>query len=436
MLGLIRSCFASLLVFPFLAHPGAAQTPDTATAALREVHVDGMKLLTEAQIVDLSQLTLGTQVGRKELQTGADHLVQSGLFAKVSYNFQTRGDGVHLTFHVEESPRIPVYFDNVPWFTDAELGDAIRKTLPFFDGTLPEAGNVVEQAAGVLKDLLAARGMNVAVEHQVLASPLSDNSVQEFRIEGASLQISRIEFSDPDLLSSRVVQQHLSEIRGKAYSRMAIDLFLAEQIRPVYLQQGYLHAKLGPPEVRLTGNPNQKLPDQIPVYVPVTPGALYHWKGVEWKGNALLSSFTLTDLMRLKPGDVANGMTIEGGWERVSEEYAHRGYLDAKVDPVLSYDNEAHVVSYAVIIQEGVQYHYDTMLITGMSLAGERKIREAWTIKQGDIFDKAQFEQLLSKLQSHREEIFKDLPANYREVGHWLQTDAGKGTVEVLLDFK
>jgi hypothetical protein len=28
------------------------------------------------------------------------------------------------------------------------------------------------------------------------------------------------------------------------------------------------------------------------------------------------------------------------------------------------------------------------------------------------------------------------LPVHYDSVGHWLQTDAGKGTVDVLLDFK
>jgi len=32
--------------------------------------------------------------------------------------------------------------------------------------------------------------------------------------------------------------------------------------------------------------------------------------------------------------------------------------------------------------------------------------------------------------------VFKDLPIHYDTVGHWLQTDPAKGTVDVLLDFK
>jgi len=58
-----------------------------------------------------------------------------------------------------------------------------------------------------------------------------------------------------------------------------------------------LRAKLGPAEVRLASDPSQKLPSQIPVYVPVIPGDVYHWKEVRWSGNALVSEFTLSGLI-------------------------------------------------------------------------------------------------------------------------------------------
>ena len=76
------------------------------------------------------------------------------------------------------------------------------------------------------------------------------------------------------------------------------------------------------------------------------------------------------------------------------------------------------------------------MVITGMSLAGERLIRDAWPLKPGDIFDKKLFEQLLTRLEIHRDTVFKEMPIHYDIVGHWLQTDPAKGTVDVLLDFK
>jgi outer membrane protein assembly factor BamA len=418
------------------ARPAFAQSPAAGSAPLREVHAEGAKVLNEAQIVSLAGLQPGSQVGKGDLQAAADRLIQSGLFVKVNFNFLARSGGVFVTYHVEESPRLPVYFDNMPWFADSELADAIRKTFPYFDGTLPEAGAAVDRAGDAVKELLTSHGLRAAVEHAVIPNPMGEGNVQEFHIEGAPPQIATVEFSDSSLLASKAVQQHLSEIRGKAYSRMAIDLFLAEAIRPVYLQQGYLRVKLGPPEVRLTGNPNQKFPERIPVYVPVVPGAVFHWREIHWSGNTVLSEFTLGGLLGAKSGDIANGMQIEEGWDRIREEYGHHGYLEAKLDPVATYDDQAHTASYAVSVQEGIQYNFGRIVLTGLSLAAERKLYAAWPIASSNLFDKIKFEELLVKLQSHREQIFGELPVHYETVGHFLQTDPGKRTVDVLLDFK
>ena len=437
MIPRFRTPLGTVLLFLVpVGFPSSAQTPDATSSPLREIHALGEKLLTEAQVVAMTGLTPGAQIGKNDLQSAADKLVQSGLFAKVSYNFQTKVAGVFVTYHVEESPRIPIYFDNLPWFTDSALGDAIRAKCPFFDGWLPEAGAAVDQAVDAVKELLASRGVQGSVEHIVVANPTGEGNVQEIRIEGAALQIGKLEFSDPALTASKAVQQHLSEILGKPYSRMTIDLFLAEAIKPIYQQKGFLSAKLGPPEVRLMSDLDQKLPSQIPVYVPVSPGDIYRWQQIRWTGNTLVSEFALSALLGIKHGDVADGLQIEAGWDRVREEYAHRGYLEAKVDPAPAYDEHTHTVSYSVTIHEGSQYRFGKMILTGISPAAERKLHAAWPIAAGDIFDKEEFEELLAKLQTHQEQVFGELPLHYENVGHWLQTDASKGTVDVLLDFK
>ena len=425
---LLFTAFLAILVSPLL---------HAQTSTLREVRVEGAKHLTEPQIVSLTGLAPGSQVGRKELQDAADALVRTGLFAKVNFKYDTHNDNLVVTFHIEESPRLPVSYDNFPWYSDSELDEALRKELPFYDGHLPEAGQVVERAAAVLKTFVSARDPNVEISHQVVLSPLSDGSEQQFTVQGPVPKIAKLEFGDPKLTEDLAVKAHIAEIVSRPYSRMTINVFLAEQIRPIYQQQGFLQAKIGPAEVRLSGDPSQqKLAEQIPVYVPCVPGTIYRWKGVEWKGNTVVSSITLTNAMGLKPGDVANGQGIEGGWERVREEYGQRGFLEAKVTPVASYDDAAHTTSYEVSIVEGPVFHYGSMTISGMSLAGERMIREAWTIQPGNLFDKKVFEDFLYRLESHRETIFKELPVHYDTVGHFLQTDPAKGTVEVLLDFK
>ena len=406
------------------------------TANLKQIRATGMKTFTEAQVATLSGLQVGTEVGRKELQDGADVLLRSGLFSKVVYKFDTHNNDVTVTFEVAENRRLAVAYDNFPWFDDAELSEAIRKDLPFYDGALPEGGTVVDLAGNSLASFLSAHGLKAEVEHFVLANPLLDAPEQEFQIVGVTQTIASVEFSDASLASNLAVQQHLSEVRGQPYSRLKIDIFLAESIRPIYLEKGYLRAKIGPAAVRLSGNPNGKFPEAIPVYVPSTPGAVYHWKEAAWHGNKVLSADVLDRALRVNPGELANGMAIEGGWDRVREAYGQQGYLEAKVDPVASYDDQAHTVSYSVAITEGQQYRYHEMTITGMSSTGEGMIRDAWPIKPGEVMNKSVFEQFLTRLESHRDTIFKDLPVHYDTVGHWLQTNPDNGTVDALLDFK
>ncbi|MDP9339338.1 MAG: hypothetical protein M3P45_10765 [Acidobacteriota bacterium] len=426
--------FVLVWLVAFATRPALAQNAETAT--LKSIRADNLKHLSEPQVTALAGLSIGAAVGKPDLQAAADRLVQTGLFSNVNYSFQSRDDGLYLTFKLLEAPRVPAYFDNFPWFADSELADAIRKVLPFYDGTLPEGGAAVDQVAAILTDLVASRGMHTVIEHQVIANPLGEGTVQEYRIADVVLQISRLEFGDPALASSKALQQHLGEIQGKAYSRMVVDLFLAEQVKPIYLERGFLRVKLGPPEIRLRGNPNQKLPDQIPVFVPVIPGAVYNLKGAQWSGNTLLSVFTLDGSLGVKPGAVANGMALENGWDQIREQYGHQGYLDANVEPLAEFDEQAHTVTYVVTIREGRPYKMSKLVVTGLSPGAERRLRAAFPNLSGEIFDKQKFEDILSKLEVHREQIFVDLPVHYESVGHWLQRDESTLTVDVLLDFK
>lgn len=435
-----RSRFAALvamLLGVISAGTAKAQTPAPTTAQLHEIRAEGEKSLTADQVMALSQLQIGSQVGKADLQAAADRLLQTGLFAKVNYSYQTKAEELTVTFQLEDSPRVPIYFDNLAWFGDDELQDTIRKKLPFFNGTLPESGSAVDQATDAIKELLASHHLDVTLTHELLANPIGEGNVQAFRVEESTFRIASVAFSDPSAAASHAVQQALADsVKGKPFSRMTVDMFLSEQMRPFYIQKGFLRVKLGPPEVHLTGDPNKKLPEELPVFVPIKTGPVYRWKDVQWTGNAVLSTITLTNDIGLKSGDVADGMQIEAAWDRIREAYGQRGYLDAKVEPVATYDDQATTVSYAVSIVEGSEYHYNALVLTGLSPAGERRLKQMWPFADGAVFDKMAFEKLLTKLQTRPADVFGDLPLHYETVGHWLRTDTSKHQVDVLLDFQ
>jgi hypothetical protein len=76
------------------------------------------------------------------------------------------------------------------------------------------------------------------------------------------------------------------------------------------------------------------------------------------------------------------------------------------------------------------------MIVTGLSLDAEKRLRQTWKIAPGQVFDDSYFEQYAKLLAKPSREIFGDLPVHYMEFGHLLRPDAARHTVDVLLDFK
>src|SRR6476646_9613120 len=119
MLRLLQSGLGLLVSSSFIPMlPARAQAPVPATAVLHEIRVEGLKTLSEPQVIALSRLEKGSQVGKADLQAAADRLLQTGMFAKVNYNFKTRNEELTLTFQLEEARRVPIYYDNLPWFSE------------------------------------------------------------------------------------------------------------------------------------------------------------------------------------------------------------------------------------------------------------------------------------------------------------------------------
>jgi len=72
-------------------------------------------------------------------------------------------------------------------------------------------------------------------------------------------------------------------------------------------------------------------------------------------------------------------------------------------------------------------------VLTGLSVDGERRVRAAWKIPAGAVFDKSAYETFVS---SGIQQAFAGLPFHYEKIGRFLQQDPQKAIVDVLLDFQ
>ena len=406
------------------------------TAKIATITVTGAKKFPADQIIAASKLKAGDTVGPEQIQAAADLLVGLGVFSTINYRFSPKGEALAIEFQVQEAPTVPVSFDNFPWFTDDELASAIRQEVGLFNGEVPEGGALLDGISAVLEKLLSSRKITGRVEHQLVAQPVEDGMMMQFHLVGPALKMESLQFGESAASGSERLKDRVSDLKDHPFSRYAIEIFEHEQIRPLYVSGGHLRAQIGPPQVRIAGKPEEPDSVGLEVVIPIAPGEVYLWNGAQWQGNVALPSATLDAAVGFKSGDIADGMKIEGGWERAEDAYKSNGYLDAKLNAQPQFDDAAHRVSYQVKVTEGAQYRMGEMVVTGLSLDAEKLLRSFWHIAPGQIFDDGYFETVLKLLAKPSVEVFGDRPIHYTECGHWLRPNTDRHTVDVLLDFK
>jgi len=420
---------AALLLFSV---PAVAQTPAAGSARLDAIAIAGSRFPSD-QIAAAIGLRSGANVTRDDLQSAADRLAKLGLFATVQYRFRTEDTGVRVDYQVSDAPAVPVYFDNFPWFSDEELSAAIKSSVFLFDGAAPAQGAILDEMSDALAKVLNARGVHGAVLHALVTLPSSGARVQEFRVEGATPKVGSVEFSDTLANSDRGIQERLADIVGKPFSREAMETFEYEQVRPVYLAHGLLHVRFGAVAPRLEGGVKSDLPNQVNVVAAIEPGPAYAWNGISWSGNTAMGVAELNALVTLQPGQAADGNKIEGMWQALRDAYCKQGFLDANVNAAPQFDEFGKRVTFAASVTEGPQYRMGQLLLTGLSVDGERRVRGAWKIPAGTIFDKSIYEAFL---ESGIKQAFAGTSLRYEKIGRFLQQDAQSGKVDVLLDFQ
>jgi hemolysin activation/secretion protein len=270
----------------------------------------------------------------------------------------------------------------------------------------------------------------------LVAKPGSDDQVMQFHVTGPTLTIASLSFTDALAQNSPKLADRKLDVVGKPFSRFRIEMFITEQVRPLYLQNGHLRAQFAAPEPRFNGDPNQPLPSQVDVTLPIDPGPAYKLGQVTWTGNTVITQAPLDSLITVKKGDVVDGMALTAVWQRVEREYARRGYVDAKIDPQPQYSDGDSTVSFRVDINEGPLYHMGKLVITGLSLDAERALRVVWKLVPGDVFDGAYVDDMLAKLEKPTPDVFGKLPIHYSEVGHLLSPGDAPNTMDVMIDFQ
>src|SRR5262245_17736064 len=152
-----------------VAGVAAQEPPPNAKWRLTAIAFEGLKSQPPEKIIAASGLKIGQTIDFEMVKAAALRLSQTGLFGKVAYRYRYSSTQIELTFELEEKTtgKKRCHFDNFVWFSDKEIGDAIRRDMPDFDGTILISDFASEEIKKSLTRLLAEKKITGEVVYEL-----------------------------------------------------------------------------------------------------------------------------------------------------------------------------------------------------------------------------------------------------------------------------
>ncbi len=396
------------------------------------VKVIGSKRFPEEAIAAASGLQMGAAVNDDEFKKAARRLGDTGVFTDIGYSFSYSSLGTKVEFKVTDADKfVPVRFEDFVWFTDTEIRHRIKEHSPLFDGELPLSGKLAEEVSDVLQAMLVERSIPGHVDFT--RSGKQDSPVDSivYKVSDVVVQVRNIEFTgagEAELPALKAASQRLTD---HEYSRTLLSALVQRQLLPVYYSRGYLKAAFGEPESKVVKEPSVSSGDGprnltiVDVTFAVTPGIQYKIKSLEWSGNQQFTTDILEKMIRGKPGEPANMTRIRDNLTDVQKLYSSKGYVTASLKADADFDDSARTVVIRLVVTEGFEFHMGELEFRGLDNSLTAKLRNAWKIRQGEVYD-------ASYLDEYLPEAHKLLPASLDwEVASHVTANVHDKTVDV-----
>lgn len=369
---------------------------------LISVTVSGSKRFTSEEVALASGLPVGTVAHEEDFKKAARQLGESGAFSEINFKYSYSTAGTKLEFQVSDAEKfVPARFTDFVWFSDEELRAAIHERVPLFDGDLPGSGRLPDQVCDVLQAMLVEKRIPGHVEYQRREAKNGRLESFDYNVAGVSIRIHHAEFPGAGSGELPLLQAAAERMIDREYSRDYMMNFVEHALLPIFYERGYLKATCATPQPKVVKpsaeelDLNQRPRTYVDVTFPVTPGVQYKLKQWEWSGNKKIPTSALEPLIHAKVGEAANKVQLRDDLVSVEQLYGSRGYVAAAIKVDADFDDAAAMVAYRLEVTEGPIFHMGELQFRGLDNNLEARLRAAWKLRPGDVYDTSYLQQYL-----------------------------------------
>ncbi len=265
-------------------------------------------------------------------------------------------------------------------------------------------GYEMAQATEKIKSAYYEKGYSDVVVTPKLVEDDSDNTVAlNFTIEeNKQVVVGEIafecnkQFNDKNL-TTQLKSTTQSLFRSGYYSVDNANTDI-QNLSNFYYDRGYIMAKVSGPtkEVIEEGKKQEK----IKLVYTVDEGDIWNFGDFNFSGNTVFTTDELNQNISLKPGDVFNRGLWMKELQAISQLYYDKGYINLAITPQTDVDEENHVISFTININEGNRAKVNDIIINGIGTTQEVVYTRELTFKKGEYFNKSAIEQSLRNIQN------------------------------------
>lgn len=375
---------AGLAVFVALL---VAVVANAATVAEIKVRREGGGLVDESAVLGFVSVKVGDELNRTALSRDVRALEASGRFAYVATEVEDGPAGAILTYAVRSKPRI-----NMIRIEGAdEMGNKkIRELLELGPGDVVDDATIAFKALKVReyyqKEYYPYAKLEWTIEDH------EDAGTADVRItvkEGRRATLRHIVIEGGEALKPSVVRKQMKQKQWNIFSWITsagvykpdeLDADL-EAIRRLYMDAGYLDARVGKPKIEPINAKNAQ------AVIPVEQGRLYRLGTISVDGPKIFAVDEVSAVVTSRPNDLASLSAIEASRQAVRDFYGSRGYIGNETQYKLVPRPGEQVVDVEISVKEGEKAYIRDIKIRGNTRTKDKVIRRELTVYPGEVYN-------------------------------------------------
>lgn len=367
---------------------------------IAQVAFKGNRKIEGSAIQNAIKSAKGKVYSAEDISQDVKSIYKMGYFNDVQAEVSDTPEGAAITFIVDEKPLISQVRIKGNDAVDTKDIEAVIATKPkqFVDN------DRLRGDAEKIKDLFLNKGyLNAEIKYDT--DRRDKDIIVNFNIfEGDRLYVKTIAFDGNKAFSDKELKK-LMETSEKGFFSMLTDSGVlkrdklkedANKINAYYMNNGYIHAKVGDPDVTH---------DKKWIYVkfPITEGKRFKVGKVTISGDTLtVSRDEILKKLKINKKDYYDRESIVKDIDGLTQAANDEGYAYAEVTPNIVPSEATQKVDIDFSLSKGDKVFFNRIEISGNTKTRDKVIRRQIAIVEGDLFNRSKLKDSYNRLSKMR----------------------------------